>query len=456
MSWLECYFRIRERETTSGREVVAGVTTFAAMAYIIFVQPMIMSGRMFSSETGMDFGALITTTCLAAALGCLLMGLMANFPAGLAPGMGENFYLVLTVIPACSLMLGSGAGKDAAWQLGLGVVLVSGVIFAVLSFMNIRKLIMDAISPSLKHAIAAGIGLFVALIGLRGGNIVVTENGLYGLNKHFSNHGVLIFFFGLTVIVVLHILRLRRAMLIGIVVSAALAVCLGEIRLTQPFGLPADPMPVVGKMDVSGVFRLFWQLLPLIVIFTFMDVFDTLGAVVGLASCSGLMKDGTLPEANRIFAADATATIGGAVLGHSTVTTYIESAAGIESGGRTGLTAVVTGLCFLAAMFFAPFVQAVAQCNAVIAPALVVVGVMMMQSVRHIDWDDFSEAVPAFLIVAGIPFTYSIADGMILGFIAYPVFKLLSGRWRSAGWLSYLLALTLLLYVALSAAGVFP
>lgn len=428
------YFEFVGRETNWSREIFAGLTTFAAMAYIIFVQPNIMSGQMFNMDTGMAFNALVTTTCLAAALGCLLMGIVANFPAGLAPGMGENFYMVLTVLPACAALVGD---KAAAWHLALGVVFISGVIFALLSFFNIRKFIMNAISPSLKSAIAAGIGLFVALIGLQNGKIVISANGLYGLCNDFDNATVIIFFFGLIVISVLHILKIRGAILLGIAGSAILAVCLGQIHPVQPFGLPGNPMPVIAKVNISGTLHFFGKLFPLIVIFTFMDIFDTLGAVVGLGSCSGLMKDGTLPNSNRIFASDATATVAGAALGHSTVTTYIESAAGIEAGGRTGVTAIVTGICFLLAMFATPFIHSVAQCNAVTAPALVVVGAMMMQSIKNIDWNDFSESIPAFLIIVGIPFSYSIADGMILGFVSYPIIKLLSGKGKTTGWLSY-------------------
>ncbi len=418
------------------------------MAYIIFVQPGILSGQTFNMNTGMDFGALVTTTCLASALGCILMGLLANFPVGLAPGMGENFYFVLTVLPACALALNMKTGAPEVWQLGLGVVFLSGVFFAIISFLNIRKVIMDAISPSMKYSIAAGIGLFIALIGLRNGGVIVTQNGLYELTTTLKSHNIIIFCIGLITISVLHIRKVRGAILIGIVVAAIAALLFGEIKFSSGIiGLPTSPMPVLGKLDITGVFKVFGQLFPLIIIFTFMDVFDTLGCVVGIASCAGLMKNDELPNSARIFASDATATVAGAVMGHSTVTCYIESAAGVEAGGKTGLTAVVVGICFLLAMFLTPFVCAVAGCLPVTAPALVVVGTMMMQNVSKVKWDDFSESIPAFLIIAGIPFCYSIADGMVLGFISYPIIKVLSGKGKEIGWLNYVLAAILIAFM---------
>ncbi len=441
-------FAFDERKTNPRTEIFAGITTFAAMAYIIFVQPGILSGQTLNTSTGMEFGALVTTTCLASAFGCILMGLLANFPVGLAPGMGENFYFVLTVLPACALALNMKAGAPEVWQLGLGIVFVSGILFAVISFLNIRKFIMDAISPSMKYSIAAGIGLFITLIGFRNGGIIVTENGLYGLTTSLKSPNVIIFCIGLITISVLHIRKVRGAILIGIVVAAIAALLFGQIKFDHGIlGLPASPMPVMGKLDITGVFKAFGQLFPLIIIFTFIDVFDTLGCVVGIASCAGLMKNNELPNSARIFASDATATVAGSVMGHTTVTTYIESAAGVEAGGKTGLTAVVIGICFLLALFFTPFICAVAGCMPVTAPALVVVGTMMMQNVSKIKWEDFSEAIPSFLIISGIPFCYSIADGMGLGFISYPIIKILSGKGKEIGWLNYVLAAILIAFV---------
>ncbi|MDD3119764.1 MAG: NCS2 family permease, partial [Victivallales bacterium] len=405
MTALEHYFQIAARGSRPKTEVVAGITTFAAMSYIIFVQPAIMSGEMFHLSTGMNFDALVTTTCIVSALGCLLMGLLANFPVGLAPGMGENFYFVISVLPVCAALPGMSAGTAPVWQLALGVVFVSGIIFAVISFLNVRKLLLDAISPSLKCAITAGIGLFIALLGLQNGAIIVTQGGHYTLNAHVTSAASLVFMAGLITIVVLHIMKVRGAILIGIVVAALTAALLGEISLVQPFGLPANPAPLIGKMNLTGVFTHLGRLLPLIVIFTFMDVFDTLGTVIGVGTCAGLMKDNQLPDAPKIFAADATATVVGAFCGHSTVTSFIESVTGVETGGRTGLTAVTTAMCFIAAMFLTPCIRTIAMYMPITAPALVLVGAMMLKNVREIDWDDFSEAIPAFLIITGIPFS---------------------------------------------------
>ncbi len=444
---LSSYFQIKERGSGFQTETFAGITTFAAMAYIIFVQPAIMSGQMFNLNTGMDFEALVTTTCIVSAIGCLLMGIMANFPVGLAPGMGENFYFVLSVLPVCAALPGMKAGTAPVWQLALGLVFVSGVIFAVISFLNVRKFLMDAISPGLKNAIAAGIGLFIALIGLQNGKVIVTQGGHYALNGQFTSAASLVFLTGLLTIAVLHILKVRGAILLGIIAAALVAAATGEITFGQPFGMPANPGPLLFSMDLPGVMCHLWQLLPLIIIFTFMDVFDTLGTVIGVGSSAGLMKDGELPNSARIFAADATATVAGACCGHSTVTSFIESVTGVEAGGKTGFTAVVTGLCFVLAMFLTPFIKVIAGYMPITAPALVVVGAMMLKNIRDIDWDDFSEAIPAFLVISGIPFCYSIADGMILGFITYPLIKLLSGRGKSIGWLTYLLAFILLAYL---------
>jgi AGZA family xanthine/uracil permease-like MFS transporter len=445
--FMNMFFRISERGSTVGRECLAGCVTFMAMAYILCVQPAIMSGQMFGMETGMSVGALITTTCLAAAFGSLLMGLWANYPLGLAPGMGENIFVVLTVMPMCAATLGLQAGETAVWQLALGVVLISGVLFAILSFLNIRKVLVDAISPSLRSGISAGIGLFIALIGLQHAGVVVCPNGLYVLGP-LTTAKSFVFLTGLVVTGTLLTLRFRGALLYGIIVSALFAALIGQIAFVMPFGLPADPLPLIGQATVSGVFQ-YPALLPMIAILTFMAMFDTLGTVVAVGTRAGLIRDGVFPNVERVFATDATATVVGALMGHSTTTAYVESAAGVESGGRTGLAAVVTALCFLAAMFFGPFIEMIGNYQPITAAALVIVGALMMQSASQIDWDDYSESIPAFLLLIGMPLSYSIADGLLLGLIAYPFIKLLSGRGRSISSVLYLLAVLLILYIIL-------
>ena len=443
------FFKIRERGTTVRTEVFAGITTFLTMSYIIFLQPAVLAGKFSSEPTGMDFNALLVGVCVAAAFGSFLMGLLANYPIALAPGMGENFFF-LSVVAACASL--GVAPKETAWQAALGVVLVSGIIFLVLSLLNIRNMLMNAISPSMKHAMAAGIGLFIALIGFQKGGVIHTVAGNYMLNSEgFDTYTALIFFSGLIVMAGLHVLKIRGSVLWGILIAALIALAGGKIHYSGIVARPPVIAPVFCKADLGAVFSNLLTLLPFIIIFTFMDLFDTLGTLVGVSTQAGLLKDGKLPNAKRAFAADSIATVAGVACGQSTVTSYIESSTGVEYGGRTGLTAVVTGLCFLAAVFFRPLIAMIGDypggINPVTAPALVFVGAIMMQSVRHINWDDYSESIPSFLIIAGIPFSYSIADGLALGFIAYPLIKLLGGKGKEIGWLTYLFGAILLLYM---------
>jgi AGZA family xanthine/uracil permease-like MFS transporter len=383
---------------------------------------------------------------LAAAFGSLLMGLWANYPIGLAPGMGQNFFVVLTVMPICATVLGLQVGAKEVWQLALGTVLLSGVLFAILSFLNIRKILVDAISPSLRGGISAGIGLFIALIGLQQAGVVISENGLYVLGSLLTTEKPLVFLVGLVVTGALLTLRFRGALLYGIFVATLFAALIGQITLVAPFGIPADPRPLIGQANVMGVFQ-YSALLPLVVVLTFMAMFDTLGTVVAVGTRAGLIKDGIFPKVERVFATDATATIVGAAMGHSTTTAYVESAAGVESGGRTGLAAVITAVCFLAAMFFGPFIEMIGNYQSITAATLVIVGALMMQSVTQIDWEDYSESIPAFLLLVGIPLSYSIANGLLLGLIVYPIIKLLSGKGRSVSVVLYLLSVLLILYV---------
>lgn len=444
---MRSHFKFKERKTNFPIEIIAGFTTFATMSYIIFLQPAIMSGSLLGTNTGMDFGALLTGTCLAAAFGSILMGVLANYPLALAPGMGENFFFVITAIPLCAAATGCKAGDPQAWKLALGVVFISGVLFAILSFCNIRKLLLTAISPSMKAAIAAGIGLFIAFIGLKNCGLVEIVNNNLSLKVALGATTQTVFLVGLAATGVLVILKVRGAILWGLGASAAAAAFMGLMKFNGFLSTPPNPLPVFGKMDLPGVFTHFWAVFPILVIFLYMDVFDTLGTLVGVGTQAGLMKDGKLENAERAFASDAIGTVFGSVAGHSTTTAYIESAAGVEQGGRTGLVAIVVGLCFLLATFLAPLVESIATCAAISSPALVIVGAMMMRNVAKIEWEDPSEAIPSFLVLCGIPFCYSIGDGMILGFVLYPFIKLLSGRSKETGWLSYALAGALIVYL---------
>jgi AGZA family xanthine/uracil permease-like MFS transporter len=461
---LERLFRLGENGTTVRTELGAGVTTFLTMSYIIFVQPAVLSGVMFGQPTGMDFGAVTTATCLAAALASAIMGLYGRYPIAQAPGMGENFFFVFTAVP-----LAAAAGAAVPWATALGAVFVSGVLFLALSLVGAREAVMNAISPSMKHAIAAGIGLFIAFIGLQNAGLIVKDPGTaVRLNAHFASPDLVVFFVGLLAAAGLHARRVRGSILWGILAAGALAIVLklalpqlapdlasrplvAESALMQRFeiarGLFAAPpslSPTLLQMDVRGALTL--AMAPVVAIFLFMVFFDTVGTLVGVAQQAGLMRDNRLPRARQAFVSDAVGTVAGACLGTSTVTSYIESATGVEQGGRTGLTALTVSALFLVALFFSPVVEMLGGYAPVTAPALVLVGGMMLRNVRHLDWDDYTELLPSFLVLLGIPLSYSIADGLALGFIAYPLLKLLGGRGREVRWVSWLIAALLLAY----------
>ena len=447
---LDGFFHYSAHGSSLRTEIVAGITTFAAMAYIICIQPALFSGRMAGTATGMPFDALVTTTCIASAIGTFLMGFLANYPIGLAPGMGTNFFVLFSVMGSCAAVTGGKIGDPTVWRTAMGVVLISGILFLITSFTKLRGLMLNALSPSLKNAIVAGIGLFIAMVGLKNGGIIGIEAGQMTLKTAVTDPPSLIFFTGLLVIAVLRHFRIRGGILIGILISALIAFLCGKISFSGIVGLPANPMPVVFKADVATVLRHILELLPLIFICFFMDMFDTMGTVIGVATSAKLLnRNNEIERMERVFAADATATVAGALCGQSTVTSYLESAAGVEAGGKTGLTAVVIGLCFLLAMFFSPLITAVAGYPPVTSGALAAVGVMMMQSVSGINWDDCTEGVPAFLIFAGIPFSNSIIGGISIGIILYPFLKICTGKIREVNWFTGLSAAVLILYLIL-------
>ncbi len=461
---LERIFRLRENGTTVRTELGAGLTTFLTMSYIIVVQPAVLSGTMFGEVTGMDFGAVMTATCLAAALASAIMGLYARYPIAQAPGMGENFFFVFTAIPAAA-----AAGAAVPWATALGAVFVSGVLFLVLTLAGAREAVMNGLSPSMRHAIAAGIGLFIAFIGLQNAQVIVADPGTaVALNPEFGSPDMLVFFVGLLTGAGLHARRVRGSILWGILAAGAVAIAfklalplLGESVASSPLvansGLatrfeladhllaaPPSLEPTLLRMDLRGALTI--AMAPVVAIFLFMVFFDTVGTLVGVAQQAGFMRDGKLPRARQAFLSDATATVAGACLGTSTVTSYIESATGVEQGGRTGLTALTVAALFLVALFFSPVVAMLGGYPPITAPALVLVGAMMLGNVRHVDWNDYTEVVPAFLVLGGIPFTYSIADGLALGLIAYPLVKVLGGRAREARPSAWVIAGLLLLY----------
>jgi AGZA family xanthine/uracil permease-like MFS transporter len=423
-------------------EVMAGLTTFLTMAYIIFVQPAVLATDLAGHPTGMDLGAVLLATCAGSALASILMGLVADLPIALAPGMGENFFFVTVVMALARL------GIPDPWQTALGMVCLSGLAFILLTWLRVREAVIDAISPSMRNAIAAGIGLFIASIGLQHAGLIVAKPGtLVGLTNRLASADIAVFAVGLVAASVLMARRVRGALLWGMLGSALLALALGKIHYSGIVGLPELHGRAAFQADIPRA--LDPTLLPFVVVFLFMGLFDTVGTLIGVAEQAGLLEDGKLPRASRALLVDATSITAGACLGTSTITCYIESATGVAAGGRTGLTAVVTGLLFLLALLFGPLVRMMAGYPPLTAPALVIVGAMMMQSARRVEWDDASEAIPVFLTMAGIPLSSSIADGLALGFISYPVVKFLSGRRRDVHAVAYVMSALLVAYFLL-------
>lgn len=461
---LDRQFRVSESGSTVRTELSAGTTTFLTMAYIIFVQPAVLSGQMFGLETGMDFQAVAAVTCISAAFATLLLAFMSNYPIALAPGMGQNFFFVFTVIPAAA-----AAGFAAPWQVGLGIVFYSGVLFFLLTLLGVRETMIDAISPSLKNGIAVGIGIFITFIGLQNAGLIVSDPGtLVALNPHFATPDLSVFFVGLLLIAVLSARGVRSAILVGIMGAAVYAVLLravfevlpeslaavpviAESRLMTQFSptlrlyaAPASIMPVVGKIDwAAALSPSMWHF---ILIFLFMDVFDTIGTTIGVAEQAGFIKNNRLPRSRRVFLADSVGTLFGAYAGTSTVTSFVESAAGVAQGGRTGLTGVFVAVGFMLSLFFGPLIGMVGGYAPITAPALVVVGFMMFRNITKLEWDDPAELLPALLVVIGIPLTYSISDGLTIGFITYPLVKLFAGKGRDVHPAIYVTAALLFAY----------
>lgn len=436
------FFQLEAQRTTVQREVIGGLTTFLAMSYIIFVQPGVLS------QAGMDFRAVMCATCLAAGLSTLLMGVYANYPVALAPGMGENFFFVYTVCAAAPL------GFGLTWQQGLAAVLLAGIFFVALTLSGIRKQIVNSIPNSLQCGIAAGIGLFITLIGLEYGNLVVGAPGTLVRMGDFRHPVTLVSVLGVLATLVLLAYRVRGAILLGILTSTGIAAVLGMVHYHGIFSLNLHLAPTFWKFDLRGLFGLHPATLAaaLFVLF-YLALFDTVGTLVGVARQGGLLRDGQLPRVDRALFSDAVGTTLGAALGTSTINCYIESAAGVSDGARTGLANMVTGALLLAATFFSPLAAMIgggvpldssAPGSAIryptLAPALIVVGSMMLGVVRELKWDDPTEYIPAFLTIVGIPFTFNIANGVAFGLISYSVAKLATGRARECPALVYLFA----------------
>ena len=435
---LDRFFKLEENKTSFRTEMVGGITTFMTMSYIIFVQPAILF------IAGMDKGAVMVATCISAALATLLMGLLAKYPIALAPAMGHNIFFAVIV---CGTM-------GYSWQVALGAVFISGTIFVILSIFKVWGVLVASVPDSLKNAIAVGIGLLIALIGLEYGGIVVdAPDVLVGLGD-LTSRPVILVLFGVVLTAVLMALRVKGAVLLGILGTAILGIPLGIVKYHGIAAAPPSLLPTLFKLDILGAFNT--GLITVVFVFFFLDLFDTIGTLIGVSGPAGFLKEGKLPRANKAMLSDAVGTVSGALLGTSTVTSYIESATGIAHGARTGLANVFTSLLFLVALFFSPLAEMIGgeyiynglTLRPVVAPPLIIVGYLMMKCVTWIKWEDLTEAIPAFLTIIIMPLTLSITEGIAFGFISYSLLKLVSGKGKQVHWLIYMFsALFILRYI---------
>lgn len=426
-SLAEKIFRLKEKKTNVKTEIMAGITTFMTMSYILAVNPQILG------DAGMDKGAVFTATIIASIIAILIMALYANLPFALAPGMGLNAFFTYTVVMTM--------GKS--WEFALAAVFIEGIIFVFLTFFNVREAIFNAIPRSLKTAVSVGIGLFIALIGLLNSTVIVKNDVGLGLGNLVSKESF-IFFIGLLIMAVLTARKTKGALLIGIVISTIIALFTGVSKLPEGgiIQLPPSLSPIAFKLDFSSMFSL--EMFSVVFAFLFVDLFDTVGTLTGVATKAKMLdENGELPNAGRALFADSVGTTIGALLGTSTVTTFVESATGVAEGGRTGLTALSTGFCFFLSIFFYPLITIIpAQAT---AAALVMVGLFMIDSIVDINFGDFTESFPAFMTIIMMPFAYSIAEGIAFGMISYASVKLLTGKGKEVSPLVYVLALVFLL-----------
>ena len=426
---LERYFEFASLGTSWRTEILAGFTTFITMAYIVFVNPAILA------DAGMPVRAVTAATCLSAAMGCLTMGLLARYPIALAPGMGLNAYFTYTVVK----------GMGVSWETALGAVFLSGAAFFLLTAAGIRQLIVSAIPHELYAAVAVGIGLFIALIGFRNSGIIVPSQATMVTLGNLRDPNTLLSLFGLLLISALMARGVRAAMLIGVLATAAVGAAAGLVKLSlRLYGL-GEISATAFRLDIPGALRI--GVLEIVFVFLFVDLFDNVGTLVAVGKKAGLFdRAHEIPRLNRILFSDAAATVTGSLAGTSTVVSYIESAAGVVAGGRSGVTAVVAGLLFGVALFLAPVLGAIP--SAATAPALIVVGALMISHAAEIEWDNPSLAIPAFLTITAIPLTFSIANGLAFGFTSYTLIRVLRGEYRRINWLVYLLTALFLLRFA--------
>ncbi|NLZ11813.1 NCS2 family permease [Neopusillimonas aromaticivorans] len=405
---LENLFKLQEHGTNPRTEILAGVTTFLTMAYIIFVNPAILS------TTGMDSGAIFVATCLAAAIGTLIMAFVANWPVGMAPGMGLNAFFAFTIVGAMGY----------SWQQALGAVFISGIIFLLLTVTGIRTWIVEGIPKSLRSAIVAGIGLFLAIIALKTSGIVVGSEATLVTLGDLTAPSTLYAILGLFIIAALDALKVRGAILIGILAVTILSILTGHQEFGGVFSAPPSLAPTFMQLDIMGALN--FGFVNIILVLVLVEVFDATGTMIGVAKRANLMPEGKPNRLGRALLADSTAIVAGSMLGTSSTTAYIESTSGVQAGGRTGLTAVTVAVLFLLALFLAPLAGSVP--GYATAPALLYVAGLMLREIAEVDWYDATEATPAALTAVAMPFTYSIANGLAFGFISYVVLKIITGR----------------------------
>ena len=408
-------------------EIVAGITTFLTMSYILAVNPAI-----FSSLEGMPAGAVFTSTALAGIVGCMMMAIVGKLPFGLAPGMGLNAFFVYTVC----------MGMGYSWQFALTAVFIEGLIFILLTVTNVREAIVNAIPVNLRYAIGAGIGLFIAFIGLQNAQIVVLNQSTLVSLGDITQGSALLGFIGLIITGLLYIMRVRGAMLFGILITTVIGIPMGITEYGGLMSRPESIAPIFCKFEWDHIFSL--DMLVVVFTFLFIDMFDTVGTLIGVCTRAGMVnKDGKIDRLNQAFMSDAVATTVGAILGTSTTTTYVESAAGVSQGGRTGLTAFTIGCCFVITLFFSPLFLSIP--SAATAPVLIIVGLLMLEPIRNIDFSDCTESIPAFVCILLMPMTYSISDGILLGVIMYVLLNICCGRFKKLTPMMYILALLFIL-----------
>ena len=408
-SVLENFFSVSEHQTSIQKEILAGVTTFITMAYIIFVNPQMMA------QSGMDYGAIFVGTCLAAAVACLFMGLFANWPVGLAPGMGLNAFFTYTVV----------GEMGYSWEVALGAVFIAGILFFIMSITPLRRWMLDSIPLNLRIAMGAGVGLFIGFIGLKNGGIIVANGATFLSLGDFTNPGTLLAGLGFLLISILSIRKIPGAIIIGILSVTLISIFLNLVKFEGVFSIPPDVTPVLMKLDILGALDV--AMISVIVSFLFVNLFDTAGTLFGVATRANLVTEtGHIKDLDKALKVDSSSSVFGSFLGCAPVTSYVESSAGIEAGGRTGITAVVVGVLFLLATFLSPLAAAVPAYAT--AGALIYVAILMLSGMERLNWDDQSELLPALIMIVMIPLTFSIANGIALGFLAYVSIKIFIGE----------------------------